>query len=157
MPGSATVMRIINTLTTIRRPASTSDNVYAKRSLSTGLPLILNAPKQTIVGPSIVQLSYDGQAYGLPPVAGNLTSKSVWDDLHSTWITTSNTYGLFGNLETSTDARGNVTQFFYEDLTHASPTRVVVDPENGRDSKPFLRYDFSNGLVTGLRIQWQRI
>lgn len=147
VPGSATVLRVMNNSYYNQATGSTSLNVYAKRS--SGAPLILNAPQQTTMGPtSIVQLSYDGQGYGVPPFAGNLTSKSVWDDLDSKWITTSSTYGLFGNLATTTDARGKVTQFFYDDATHALPTRVVVDPENGTGTQTTTTaYDFSTGAV----------
>jgi hypothetical protein len=78
-----------------------------------------------------VQFSYDGQAYAVAPTVGNLTTKKVWVDLESKWITTSNSYGLYGNIATLTDGRGKVTQFFYDDSTLALPTRVVVDPQNG--------------------------
>ncbi len=111
--------------------------------------MILNAPKETTLGPSIVQLSYDGQAYGVAPTVGNLTSRSSWVDLDSKWITTSNTYDAYGNVATSTDGRGKVTQFFYDDSTHALPTRVVVDPQNGTGTQTTTTvYDYSTGLVT---------
>jgi hypothetical protein len=129
VPGSATVLRITNNSYYNQATGSTSANVYAKRSVPTGAPLTLNAPQQSTVGPSIVQFSYDGQAYGVAPTVGNLTTKKAWVDLDSKWITTSNTYDLFGNVATSTDARGKITQFFYDDATKALPTRVVVDPQ----------------------------
>ena len=71
VPGSATVLRVTNSSHYNQAIGSTSTNVYAKRSLSTGTPLILNAPKETTLGPSIVQFSYDGQAYGVAPTVGN--------------------------------------------------------------------------------------
>ena len=50
---------------------------------------------------------------------------------------------------TSTDARGKVTQFFYDDSTHALPTRVVVDPQNGTGTQTTTTvYDLSTSLVT---------
>jgi RHS repeat-associated protein len=149
VPASATVLRVTNNSYYNQAATSSSGNVYAKRSVSTGAPLILNAPKQSTLGPANVQLSYDGQAYGVAPIAGNVTTKKVWDDLDSAWITTTNTYDLYGNVATATDGRGKVTQFFYDDATHALPTRVVVDPQNGTGTQTAsTAYDFSTGLVT---------
>jgi YD repeat-containing protein len=148
VPASATLLRTTNNSHYNQAAGSASANVYAKRSLSTGAPLILNAPQQTTVGPSNVQLSYDGQAYGVAPTVGNLTTKKVWVDLDSKWITTSNTYGLYGNVATSTDARGKVTEFFYDDATHALPNRVVVDPQNGTGTQITTTvFDYYTGLV----------
>ncbi len=150
VPAGATALRTISN--SIYNGAGTdpaSNNVYAKRSLSTAAPLILSAPQQMTVGSAITQLSYDGNSYGVAPTVGNLTAKSVWDDLDSKWITTSQTYGLYGNVATATDARGKLTQFFYDDATHALPNRVVVDPENGTGTQTTTTYfDFSTGLVT---------
>ena len=149
VPASATVLRTSNTSHYNQASSSTSTNVYAKRSLATATPLILNAPKEATVGPSIVRFSYDGQAYGVAPTVGNLTAKQVWVDLDAKWITTSITYGLYGNVATTTDGRGKVTQFFYDDATHALPTRVVVDPQNGTGTQTnTTAYDYSTGLVT---------
>jgi hypothetical protein len=73
----------------------------------------------------------------------------VWVDLESKWITTSNTYGLYGNIATSTDGLGKVTQFFYDDATHALPNRVSVDPQNGTGTQTSTTaYDISTGVVT---------
>ncbi len=149
IPGSAPVLRVVNNSYYNPATTSTSGNVYAKRSISTGAPLILNALKETTAGSAITQLSYDGQAYGVAPTVGNLTSQKVWDDLDSKWITSSQAYGTYGNLISKTDPRGNVTQFYYDDATHALPTRVVVDPENGTGSQTTsTAYDYSTGLVT---------
>ncbi|HEX5832789.1 MAG TPA: hypothetical protein VFY34_02995, partial [Pyrinomonadaceae bacterium] len=63
VPASATVLRTTNSSHYNQASSSTSTNVYAKRALATGTPLILNAPRQTTVGPSIVRFSYDGQAF----------------------------------------------------------------------------------------------
>jgi RHS repeat-associated protein len=130
-------------------PSDISANVYAKRSVSTGAPLILNALQQTTVGAGVVQLSYDGQLYGVAPTAGNLTAKKVWDDVDSKWITTGTTYDLYGNVKTIKDGRQKETKFFYDDATHALPTRVDVDPQNGTGIQTTLtEYDYSTGLVT---------
>lgn len=149
VPASATVLRVVNNSFYNGATSAGSGNVYAKRSLSTATPLILSATQQTTAGPAITQFSYDGQPYGVAPSAGNLTSVSVWDDLGAHWITTSNSYGLYGNLATSTDARGKVTQFFYDDSTHALPNRMIVDPQNGTGTQTnTTSYDYYTGLVT---------
>ena len=149
VPAGATLLRTTNSSYYTSATTASSGNVYAKRAIATGTPLILNALQQTTVGPSIVQLSYDGQAYGVAPTVGNLTTKKMWVDIDSKWITTSNTYGVYGNLATSIDGRGKVTQFFYDDATHALPNRVVVDPQNGTGTQTTTTaYDYSTGLVT---------
>ncbi|HKV34161.1 MAG TPA: LamG-like jellyroll fold domain-containing protein [Pyrinomonadaceae bacterium] len=149
VPASATVLRTTNSSHYNQAVGSTSTNVYAKRPLATPAPLILNAPKETTLGTSIVRLSYDGQAYNVAPTVGNLTKKEVWVDVDSKWIPTSNTYDLYGNVLTATDARGKVTQFFYDDATHALPNRVVVDPQNSTGTQTTTTvYDYSTGVVT---------
>ena len=146
VPGGATVLRVAGNSYYNAANTSSSANVYAKRS--GGAPLILNAIRQTTLGPSIVRFSYDGQPFDVAPTVGNLTGKSVWDDLDNKWITTSSTYDVYGNLATSTDGRGKITQFFYEDLTHAMATRVVVDPQNGTGTQTTTTvYDFATGLM----------
>lgn len=149
VPASATVLRTINSAVYNQAVGPSSTNVYAKRPLATGEPLILNAPKEITMGPSMVRFSYDGQVYDVAPTAGNLTAKKVWVDLDAKWITTSNTYDLYGNVLTSTDGRSKVTQFFYDDSTHALPNRVVVDPQNGTGTQTTtIAYDYSTGVVT---------
>ncbi len=149
VPAGATVLRVTNNTYYNQAGSSTSANVYAKRSISTAAPLILNAPKDTTIGPSIVQLSYDGQAYGVAPTVGNLTTQTVKDDLDNKWITTSKTYDAYGNIATATDARMKVTQFTYGDNTHALPTSVTVDPQNGTGAQTSsTTYDYHTGLVT---------
>ncbi len=151
VPSGTTVLRVINNAYYNDSSASSSFNVYAKRSLSSATPLILNALQQTTVGPSVTKLSYDYQPYGYAPTTGNLTDKSVLDDSvpGGRWITTSQTYGLYGNVATATDARGKVTQFFYDDATQALPNRVVVDPQNGTGQQTTATaYDYYTGLVT---------
>jgi hypothetical protein len=149
VPASTTVLKTINYSHYNQAATASSANVYAKRSVSTGAPLILNALQQTTLGPSIVRLSYDNQAYGTAPTIGNLTTKTVWDDIDSKWITTTSTYDIYGNVNSTTDGRGKVTQFFYEDSTHALPTKVIVDPQNSTGTQTTLTaYDTATGLVT---------
>lgn len=149
VPASATVLRVVNNSYYNDATYASSANVYAKRSLSTAAPLILGAAQQTTVGPAITQFSYDGQAYGVTPTVGNPTSQRFWDDLDSKWITSSQTYGAYGNVSTTTDARGKITQFFYDDSTHALPNRVVVDPENGTGTQTITKaYDYYTNSVT---------
>lgn len=149
VPLNATVLR--TSTSSFYNPASTanSGNVYGVRALATAAPLILNALKQSMQGPSITQVSYDGQAYETAPAIGNPTSQSVWDDVDTKWITSGQTYGQYGNVATKTDPRGKITQFFYDDATHALPNRVVVDPQNGTGQQTTTTaYDFSTSLVT---------
>lgn len=149
IPAGATVLRTTTNTFHNAATSSTSGNVYAKRNLSTATPLILNALQQTTTGPAITRLSYDGLSYGSAPTVGNVTSQSVWDDLDNKWITSSQTYGAYGNIATRTDRRGKVTQFYYDDSTHALPNRVVVDPQNGTGTQTTtIEFDFSTGLVT---------
>lgn len=104
--------------------------------------------QETTVGPSITRFSYDGQSYGTAPTLGNLTAQSSWDDVDNKWITNSQTYNAYGNLVTKTDARGKVTQFYYDDSTHAAPNRVVVDPQNGTGTQTMTTvFDYSTGAV----------
>jgi RHS repeat-associated protein len=148
VPSSATVLRVTTSSYYNAATSSTSGNVYAKRSLSTGTPLILSAPQQTSVGSSITQFSYDGQAYGTAPTVGNLTTLSKWDNVTNSWLAAATTYDAYGNVATITDPRGKVTQVFYEDSTHALPTRVVVDPQNGTGQQSsYSTLDYSTGAV----------
>ena len=147
VPAGATLIRTINHTHYNQAATSSSGNVYAKRSVSTGAPLILNAPRETTLGSSVVQFSYDGQPFDTAPTFGNLTGKSIRFD-ESRWIMTSNTYDPYGNVATATDARGKITEFFYDDATHALPTRVVVNPETGPKQTITTAYDFSTNLVT---------
>jgi RHS repeat-associated protein len=148
VPPGATVLRTVNNSYHNQATLAGSPNVYAKRALSTTTPLLLSSLQQSTVGSSTTQLSYDNQPYGTAPTAGNLTSKSVWDDLDNKWITTSLSYDPYGNPATSTDARGKITQFFYDDASHAAPNRIVVDPQNGTGTQTTSTvYDYSSGMV----------
>ena len=111
--------------------------------------MILNALKETSTGDAVAQLSYDGNSSGTAPTVGNLTSKSVYNDVEDDWITTSTTYNSYGNPTSVTDGRGKVTYFYYDDYTYALPTRVVVNPDNGTGSQTTTTaYDYSTGMVT---------
>ncbi|HSS18686.1 MAG TPA: hypothetical protein VLL54_01180, partial [Pyrinomonadaceae bacterium] len=150
-PPAVSPLRVTNTSYYNSAPNTSSGNYYMLRSLSSGTPSILNAAKEIILGPSITRFAYDGQAYGTAPSLGNLTNQSVWDDLDNKWITSSQTYGAYGNLETKTDALSpaNITHFFYNDATHAKPTSVVVDPLNGTGTQTIsTTYDYSTGQPT---------
>ena len=91
VPATATLLRTTNNTYYNAATEASSGNVYAKRSA--GAPLILNALKETTLGPSIVRFSYDGQPYDTPPTAGNLTTRSIWDNLDNKWISTPNSIG----------------------------------------------------------------
>ncbi|HEV7746336.1 MAG TPA: hypothetical protein VGO56_15175, partial [Pyrinomonadaceae bacterium] len=149
VPATATLLRETHTSYYNSAADTNSPNYYMTRSLVSGVPSILNATREITVGPSITRFGYDLQAYDMPPTLGNLTSQSVWDDVDAKWITSSQTYGQYGNLSTKTDPRGKVTQFFYDDATHARPNRVEVNPENGTGQQIVtIAYDFATGLVT---------
>ena len=149
VPAGATVLRVTSSSYYNSATSSNSGNVYAKRSLSTATPLILNAVQQNTIGAAITQISYDGFAYGTAPTIGNVTTKRDWVDLDSKWITNSQTYDSYGNLLSKTDGRGNVTEFYYDDATHALPNRIVVNPQNGTSSQTLTTaYDYYTNLVT---------
>lgn len=151
----ATLLRTTATSYHSSADAADSTNVYAKRQLTTGTPSVIDAAQETTAGASVIRVSYDGLDFGVAPTAGNVTQVSRFDDQGDTntandrWVTASSTYGQYGNLSTTTDGNGNLTQFFYDDATHALPTKVVVDPLNGTGAQTTLTaYDFSTGLVT---------
>ncbi|HKC66041.1 MAG TPA: RHS repeat-associated core domain-containing protein, partial [Pyrinomonadaceae bacterium] len=149
VPAGATLLRDTTTSYYNTAPDMNSPNYYANRSLTSGVVSLLGEHKEADLGASKTQFSYDGQAYDTAPTKGNPTSVSKWDDVTNSWLTTSMSYDSYGNVISTTDPKGNVTQVFYEDATHAMPTRVVVDPNNGTGQQTTLTsYDFSTGLVT---------
>lgn len=156
VPGGLTPLRTTTTSYHNSPAADTSADVYAKRNLTVGTPSVINAAKETTIGPGVTRYSYDGQAYGGAPTKGNLTEVSSFDDLGDTeawndrWVSTKFTYDpTYGNLEKGEDANGNVTRFYYEDETHALPTKIEVDPLNGTGLQTTLTaYDKWTGLVT---------
>jgi RHS repeat-associated protein len=148
VPSGATVLRTTSNDYYNGASSSSSSNVYAKRSLSTFTPLILSALQQSTTGAAIARLSYDGYSYGTAPSVANLTSKSVWDDVASDWITTSMDYDTYGNVTTSVDGRGKTTTIAYDSSTHAQPTSVTVDPQNSTGTQTTSTvYDYYTGLV----------
>jgi YD repeat-containing protein len=149
VPAGATVLRTTTNSYYNPATASTSANVYAKRTLPSGAPLILNAAQETTVGTSQTQFSYDNQAYGNPPTLGNLTKLSRWDSHNSKWLHTTFGYDSYGNRTTVTDPKNNVTTVIYDSQTHAQPTQVMVDPLNGTGQQTTATaYDYSTGRVT---------
>ena len=155
--NAPTVLRVLNYSYYNPATAASSTNVYAKRALATATPLILNALQETSLGESRTQFSYDSQEYGTPPTAGNVTKVSRLDNRgdadtnNDRWLETSYAYDTYGNKTSVTDPKNNVTQFFYEDATHALPTRVVVDPLNGTGPQTTTTtYDYATGLMKSL-------
>lgn len=148
VPGSATVLRTTNTSYYNPAGSASAGNVYAVRALTSGVPSIINATEETISDPAKARFSYDGQSYGSPPTAGNLTRKSVWNNIANDWINTDNTYGLYGNLASTSDGRENVITYGYANPALGLPTEVTVDPENGTDTQTTTTsYDPSTGMV----------
>ncbi|MFL6257379.1 MAG: discoidin domain-containing protein, partial [Pyrinomonadaceae bacterium] len=157
VPSGAKVLRVTETNYHNQAGSATSLNYYRLRPLTTFTPSILNAVKETTLGASRTRFSYDGQAYGVAPSAGNVTQVSRRDDKgdadagNDTEVTTSTAYGDYGNPASTTDANLNVTNFSYDDPTHALPTRVVVNPLNGTGAQTTATtYDPSTGLVTSV-------
>jgi RHS repeat-associated protein len=150
IPSGATVLRTTNNDYYNQAGGASSGNVYAKRDLTYATPLILSALEQTaITNGSTVQLSYDGNPYGTVPTIGNLTSKSVYDDIDNHWITTSMGYDSYGNVTSTTDGRGKVSTIAYDSCAHAQPVSVTVNPDNGTGAQTsYTSYDCYTGLVT---------
>ncbi len=149
VPASASVLRTINNSYYNQAADAASTNAYQNRAVGTST-VVLGALQETTVANSgsDTRFSYDGQTYGTAPTKGNPTQISVWNDTNSTWINSGMTYDSYGNVITQTDPKGNITQIFYEDLTHAMPTKVQVDPQNGTGLQTTTTtYDFSTGAV----------
>jgi RHS repeat-associated protein len=149
VPAGAVALRMVTN--SYYNPAATSAAInYAKRDLINITPLIVNAPKEVIIGVSDTQLSYDGQPYETAPTIGKVTNEAR-SDSPGHFINTTHAYdATYGNLTSTTDPRGNVTQYFYEDLTHALLTKIVVDPNNqvtGDELTTQMAYDYYTGLV----------
>jgi RHS repeat-associated protein len=153
VPNDPSVKVLRTTTNSYYNPAatSTSANVYARRTLPTGTPLILNASQETVTGDSQTRFSYDGQAYGVAPTAGNLTTESRWDNSVNPgqWRDTTYAYDAYGNKTSAIDPSGHVTQYFYEDLTHANLTKVVVNPGTSQTTEQAttMLYDYHTGAL----------
>ncbi|MCI0391522.1 MAG: hypothetical protein MOB07_22495, partial [Acidobacteria bacterium] len=144
VPGGANVLRVTTNSHYNQAAGSASANVYAKRTLPSGAPLILNAIKDTTTGESQTRFSYDGQPYGTAPTAGSLTTESRWDNINSQWRDTTYTYDSYGNKASATDPSGHVTQYFYEDSTNANLTKIVVNPgtSSATEQTTTMVYDY---------------
>jgi RHS repeat-associated protein len=155
LPGInlGTALRV--TTNTYYNPAGTasSGNVYAKRSnTDPPAPLILNAPRTTVVGASQTEFYYDNNSsLSTPPSEGNLTKERRWEG--TKWIETTHGYDSFGNGTSTTDPNGNTTTIVYDSATHAQPISVTVDPDSqvtGDELITTTEYDFATGLVTSM-------
>jgi RHS repeat-associated protein len=146
VPPSATVLRVTNNGYYNQAANSFSATAYHRRAVGNS-PVILGLLQESTVGTSQTRISYDGLSYGTPPTKGNATKVSAWDNSNNQWIETSSGYDSYGNVISKTDAKGNVSQIFYEDLTHALPTKTIVDPQNGTGQQiTMATYDFYTGL-----------
>ncbi|MEV7549720.1 RHS repeat-associated core domain-containing protein [Amycolatopsis sp. NPDC089917] len=76
------------------------------------------------------QVSYDEQAFGVPPTAGNITrtdTLSAWDATGKKFLTTAtNKYDAYGREVLSTDVAGAVTKTAYTHSAGGQVTEVAV-------------------------------
>ena len=154
VPANATVLRVVNNAYYNQAPNSSSTYAYHQRSLESGSIVILGAIMQSTVGTinsviSTSQFSYDNLFYGAAPTKGNVTQIRNWDNTNGQWLTSTIGYDpIYGNITSKTDPNDNITQIFYEDSTHAMPTRTVVDPLNGTGQQTTsVTFDFYTGAV----------
>jgi RHS repeat-associated protein len=154
IPPGAVLLRTINNTFYNASPAGNAPdpgslNVYAKRQISfpSPPPLILNALKETTVGTSDTQLSFDNQSFGVAPTTGNLTLENRFDNLEGIWLGTSHSYDSSGNLQSTTDPLGHSVTFAYGDSTLGLPTSTTVNPGSGPQTSS-VAYDSSTGLPT---------
>jgi RHS repeat-associated protein len=152
VPPGVSVLRVTaNTYYNGPGTDQNSPNIYHKRiDGDPPSPLILSAPRTSVVGPSQAEFYYDGSLdLNTVPLIGNLTKQRHWEG--TTWLSITHTYDpLTGNLTSTTDPNNNVTQLFY-DATQALPSSVVVDPLNGTGQQTTSTvYDFSTGLPTSV-------
>jgi len=106
--------------------------------------------------------------YDNPSITGNLTQKLSWDSTKGSYsnpltasnsISTSNTYDSYGNLLSSTDARGVDTTYCYStgdcavsgQTANLYPTRIQVASNYSSLMRTTNKlYDFATGLVTSV-------
>jgi len=149
VPACAVLLRTSTSSYHNQAAYSTDTNVYAKRDFYV-TPKILSAIKETTTGESITRFSYENQTYGTAPATtGNLTKVSSWLDYPSgQWIDSTIAYDSYGNAISATDAEGNVVEVVYGDSTHANPTSVTLNPNNGTGTQTSSRtFDFATGLI----------
>lgn len=153
VPAGAVALRTITNSYYNAALGSSSIN-YAKRDLTLITPLIVNAIKETTIGASDTQLSYDNQSFGTAPTVGNLTKAARWDNRGNKFLETTQTYDSYGNRLTTTQPGSaapfvNTTTFTYDTSTHAQPVTITVDPLNGTGSQTAtVTYDYYTGLIT---------
>jgi RHS repeat-associated protein len=159
VPAGAQVLRVVNNTYYNDSTAASSSNVYHKRTQGVPegnppTPLILNAPRTTVVGPSQSKMYYDGSDnLDTPPAKGNLTK--LQQAVDGTFISTLHEYDTYGNLTSTTDPKLNVTTLVIDSATHAQPVSVTVDPNpdpqvTGDELVTLTTYDFATGLVTSV-------
>jgi RHS repeat-associated protein len=162
VPFGLTPLRVTTNVYYNPATAADSANVYAKRDINTTAPLIVSALQITTTGGSQTRLSYDNRTYGTPPSngapAGNVTLEEHFDDGTASggtakWLPSAYGYDAYGNRNSITDPRGNVTSLVFDSSTHAQPISVTVDPNNqvsGDELTTSTVYDYWTGLVTSV-------
>jgi len=110
---------------------------------------LLNKPIQTKIKASDdttkvaeTLLSYDGQAYGQPPIKGDLTKTEYWLNTGGNPIEQA-TYDSYGNVLTSTDANSHKTRYTYDSATNTFPIQV----KNALNQSESYAYDLGTGNV----------
>ena len=68
--------------------------------------------------------AYDNQGVNTPPIKGDMTEEIVWLDTGE-YPKNSYSYDDYGNVISSTNARGFVTQYVYDDKTHTFPEKTI--------------------------------
>jgi RHS repeat-associated protein len=152
VPGGATVLKVTDN-SYYNSAASASDSTaYHKRTVGPTSTVLLGKSQEVTVGDGVtvkntLRFSYDGQSYDTAPSAGNTTKASSWDDSGNQWLDSQMGYDSYGNLTSNTDPKGNTTNIYYADSTHARPTSTVVNPNNGTGAQTTsTTYDFYTGL-----------
>ncbi|MEW6362857.1 MAG: hypothetical protein AB1477_12175, partial [Acidobacteriota bacterium] len=156
VPTNAPVLRVTNNTYYNQASDASSPYAYHQRAVGNGATVILGKLKETTVGTeaavkSTTRFSYDGQIYGTAPTVGNLTRVSAFDDATNSWVNTTTTYTARGNVQSTTDANGNITQFVYGlvgGFTDLYPTQTIQAYGTSVARTSSRDYDFYTGLVT---------
>src|SRR5581483_125535 len=99
---------------------------------------------------------YDNSAWGALITTGNLTKQMSWDSTKGTYnsplsssnsVNVQHTYDSYGNMLTTTDAKGNVTNLIY-DLNNPYVIQTDTAFSTGVQQTQTMVHDFSTGLVT---------